>query len=135
MFSIHHISLSVTSLDTSVNFYQKLGFKEVLRWKADDGSLQISHLKLGEVFLELFSFKKFVEAPSSTKKLDTDLMRIGVKHFGIKVRSIIEAKDWVEKNNIAQNVEIKHGRTNIDYFFIQDPDGIFIEFVQDDRGL
>jgi len=35
---------------------------------------------------------------------------------------------------LAKSVEIKHGRTGIDYFFIKDPSGNFIEFVQDDLG-
>jgi hypothetical protein len=31
--------------------------------------------------------------------------------------------------------EVRAGRTNIDYFFISDPDGNRIEIVRDARGL
>ena len=39
MFTFHHISLSVTNITNSLKFYEILGFKEVLRWKADDESV------------------------------------------------------------------------------------------------
>ena len=135
MFTIHHISLSVSNINNSLKFYEKLGFTEVLRWKADDDSIEISHLKMGDIYLELFCFKDFEEAPLTSLKLDTDLPRIGMKHFGVKVQSIEEARQWVLDNNLAKEITIKKGKTKIDYFFIQDPDGIFIEFVQDDRGI
>ena len=135
MFSIHHISLSVKNINDSVMFYEKLGFNEVLRWGAPDNSLKISHLKLQDTFLELFCFAQFKEAPDSAISLDTDLPRIGIKHFGIRVKSIKETKNALISKGLAEKIEIKRGKTDIDYFFIKDPNGIFLEFVQDDRGL
>ena len=135
MFTFHHISLSVTNIANSLKFYEILGFKEVLRWKADDESLEIAHLKLNNAYLELFCYVKPHPAPSTMDSLETDLKVIGTRHFGLKVKSISEAKEHIIKNNIADSIEVKHGRTGIDYFFIKDPDGIFVEIVQDDRNI
>jgi glyoxylase I family protein len=135
MFSVHHISLSVKDIDRSIKFYNQLEFAEVHRWKSPNGDLEISHLKVNDIFLELFCFKVHQDAPSTTMSLEKDLPRIGVKHFGLKVKSIEEIKKILIEKGIANNIEIKRGRTNIDYFFIKDPDDIFIEIVQDDRGL
>jgi len=135
MFTIHHVALSVTNIEKSINFYALFGFKIAYTWQSEDKSLQISHLKLGETFLELFCFKNYQKAPESSKELMTDLPRIGVKHFGLKVKSIHETKKFVLDNGYKGDIEIIRGKTEVDYFFIKDPDGILLEFIQDDRGL
>ena len=135
MFKIHHVALSVSNMKKSIEFYSLFGFKEAYTWESEDKELKISHLKLGETFLELFCFKKHQEAPQSSKELMTDLPRIGVKHFGMKVKSIHETKAFILENGYQGEINIIRGHTEIDYFFIKDPDGILLEFVQDDRGL
>ena len=135
MFSFHHVSLSVTNLDKSMEFYSGFGFKKVLQWKSDDNSLSIAHMKLKESILELFCFAAPRPAPESMEKLETDLPVIGIRHFGIQVDSLKKAKDFIIKKGYAEKIEIIRGKTGIDYFFIKDPDGIFVELVQDERGL
>ncbi|MDL1967284.1 MAG: VOC family protein [Deltaproteobacteria bacterium] len=135
MFSVHHISLSVKNVTESVAFYTKLEFSKVLQWESENRDLTIVHMKLNGIFLELFCFKNKKDAHESTKFLETDLPRVGIKHFGLKVKSIEKAKEFVISNGLANSVNIKRGRTEIDYFFIKDPSGNFIEFVQDDRNF
>jgi glyoxylase I family protein len=135
MFNFHHVSLSVTDLDRSMEFYSGFGFKKVLQWESDDNALSIAHLKLKESILELFCFADPRPAPESMKKLATDLPVIGIRHFGIQVDSLRKAKDFIIQNGYAEEIEINKGKTGIDYFFIKDPDGIFVELVQDERGL
>ena len=135
MFSIHHVALSVTNMKKTTEFYARFGFKVAYQWQSDDESLQISHLKLGETFLELFCFKNYQKAPETSKALMTDLPRIGVKHFGLKVKSVHETKAFLIENGYKEEIEIIRGKTEVDYFFIKDPDGILLEFIQDDRGL
>lgn len=135
MFTIHHVALSVSNMKQSCEFYALFGFKVAYSWESENKELQISHLKLGETFLELFCFKEHQEAPKSSKELMTDLPRLGVKHFGLKVKSIHETKQFMLDNGYEEEIEIIRGKTEVDYFFIKDPDGILLEFIQDDRGL
>lgn len=135
MFSFHHVTISSADADRSIKFYEQLGFQTVLQWSSPGKEFRIVHLKLGAVLLEIFSYSNWQEAPTTTRTLDTDLPRLGIKHFGLKVADIEKAHDALIKIGTANNPEIKQGRTGIKYFFINDPDGNWVEIVQDDRGL
>ena len=135
MFSFHHVSLSVQNLETSIEFYSTFGFEPVYDWQAEDKKVAIVHLKMGETLLELFCFADAVDAPESSRQLATDLPRIGIKHFGVRVADIHGALDHLRQLGLADDVEVVKGKTGIDYFFIKDPSGILVEIVQDDRGL
>ncbi len=135
-FQIHHIAISVKDAQRSEDFYSFFGFNKVHRWEAEDKSLQIVHLKNNEgVILELFCYTAPQDAPAHTASTKTDLPVIGVKHFGLRVESIEEAKKAIEKQGITIVTEITKGRTGPLYFFIKDPDGILVEIMQDDRKL
>jgi len=136
MYSIHHVALSVADRKQSIRFYQKLDFQEVHFWEADDKSLTITHLKLGDsdFILELFCFASPQPAPNSIQATATDLPIIGTKHFGLKVDSIEAARDDLEEKGIVEpDIQITQGRTGPRYFFIEDPDGILVEIAEDKR--
>lgn len=136
MYAIHHVALSVADRGKSAAFYQKLGFTEVHLWEADDKSLTITHLKLGDFILELFCYQNHQPAPDSIHATATDLPVIGTKHFGLKVDSIEAARDDLAAKGIVENdIQITQGRTGPRYFFIADPDGILVEISEDKRGL
>jgi glyoxylase I family protein len=134
-FTIHHVAISSIDMAESIAFYEYFGFTVVLHWKDPDGELEIAHLKLGENFLEIFWYRDQAPAPESAGSLVTDLPRIGVKHFALKVDSVHEAKKFLEDRGIASNVEVQQGRTGVTYFFIKDPSGILVEVLEDKRGL
>ncbi len=51
---IDHININVTSLESSIEFYNKaLGLTEVMRKKADDGSFELVYLSDGVVPVSL----------------------------------------------------------------------------------
>jgi len=135
MYRFHHVALSVSDRERSVTFYEQLGFRVVHHYQAPDNTLSITHLKLGDMMLELFHYKKDRQpAPASIHSTNTDLPVIGTKHFGLRVDDIEAAKaDLVRKGMVAQDVKIKQGRTGPLFFFISDPDGILVEIAQDDR--
>ncbi len=134
-FTIHHTAISAIDMAESIAFYEQFGFRAVLHWKDPDGELEIAHLKLGANYLEIFWYRNQVPAPKTAGSLATDLPRIGIKHFALEVDSVHEAKDFVENHGIASNIEVQQGRTGVSYFFIKDPSGILIEFVEDKRGF
>ena len=131
MFQFHHISLSVTNLERSVAFYSCLNFQECLRWSSPDYSVHISHLKLGSFFLELFCYQKCMLNNRSSDSLELDLPIIGIKHLALQVTSLVEARTILLQKGFAEKLQIRKGRMGIDYLFIRDPDGIFIEIVED----
>jgi glyoxylase I family protein len=134
-FTIHHAAISAINMEESLAFYEQFGFRVVVHWKDPHGELEIAHLKLGANYLEIFWYRDQVPAPKTARSLATDLPRIGVKHFALKVGSIYEAKDFVEDRSIATNVEVQQGRTGVIYFFIRDPSGILVEFIEDNRDF
>ena len=134
MFSFHHVALSVSDIKVSCTFYNLLGFKQVHEWEADDKSLKIVHLKNAAAFIELFCYSSPEALPAVHKDLDSDLKVIGTKHFGLKVNSLQEARKLLTEHGVEMHTEIKNGRTEVDYFFVKDPDGILVEVVEDNRG-
>lgn len=134
-FTIHHAAISAIDMAESVAFYEQFGFRVVVHWEDPDGELEIAHLKLGANYLEIFWYRDQEPAPETAASLVTDLPRIGVKHFALKVDSVDEAKNFVESRGIASNVAVQQGRTGVMYFFIKDPSGILVEFLEDKRGF
>lgn len=130
MFQINHVAISVTNMERSVSFYKKFGFKEYKSWKAEDESIQISMLKLGDTILEIFCYQENKKLPETAKSTTTDLPVIGTKHFAFGVDEIEKAKSFVIENNIYENIDIKVGRLGKPYFFIQNPDGILVEIIE-----
>lgn len=133
VFSFHHVALSVSDLERSAEFYAIFGFKPVVRWQADDASLRIWQLKNGSAMLELFCYAEPQDEALSARDLASDLPRLGIRHFGVRVDNLQSTLAELKQQGLADNVSITHGRTGIDYFFLRDPDGIFVEVVQDDR--
>jgi len=135
MFSFHHVALSVSNIDESLEFYAIFGFKRVGDWEPEDKSFKIVNLRNGDTLLELFSYVNAKSLPEHHKDLLQDLPVVGIKHFGMQVASIDQAKENLQ----ARGLDILHEDTNADrsganYFFVKDPDGILVEVMEDNRG-
>lgn len=136
-FTEHHIALSVRDLESALKFYGYFGFRLCAKWTAGDDSLIIAHAKRpdGTLVLEFFNY-----ADNSTKSrlspgVGNDLGELGVKHFGFTVDDLNSVRDQMVKDGHQGMTEIIHGRTRIDYFFVPDPDGNWVEVVHEDRNL
>lgn len=132
MFNVNHIAISVTNMERSMEFYKKFGFKDFKSWKAEDESIKITMLKLNNTVLEIFCYKQYKNLPETAKLTATDLPILGTKHFALGVEKIEEAKKFVLENKICESVDIKTGRLGKEYFFINDPDGILVEIIEND---
>lgn len=135
IYTFHHVAISVRNLEDSQHFYEKLGFKQVHRWDADDHSLTIMHLKLGDMVLELFAYASNKQAPALKLEVANNLPSLGVKHIGLHVKDVrAKFEEMKQAGYETGGPEVVSGRTKVDYFFIKDPDGMWVEIVQDNRG-
>ena len=135
LYKPHHIALSVRDIAASQDFYVKLGFKPVHKWKAEDASLTIVHLKNDSIVLELFAYAKNRDLPLFELEIANNLTQVGVKHVGLEVQDLQACfQDMQSAGYIMGSTDVIKGRTNVNYFFIKDPDGMWVEIVQDNRG-
>lgn len=131
MFNFNHVTISAEKLEKTIEFYNKFGFK--LHKEYHDDSVDIVMLKLNNMILEIFHYSNYDLLPEHSKDLGIDLKTIGNKHFGLGVKDINKAKDFVEKNRINDDeINIKEGRLGKPYFFIKDPNGILMEIIEED---
>lgn len=136
IFRPHHCTLSVRDTEKSAGFYAIFGFKLAFRWTAEDASLVITHLTRDDGFiLELFEYGSNRGLAPDRPQVGNDLERPGVKHIAFNVADLPVAAAELQKMDCGEMTEIQLGRTGIEYFFIADPDGNWVEVVQDDRSL
>jgi catechol 2,3-dioxygenase-like lactoylglutathione lyase family enzyme len=130
----HHTAISVRNLEESIAFYSALGYRQVHQYDEEDGSMSIAHLKLGESFLEIFFYKENEGKPKVNFERANNLKDLGVKHIALWTDDIEAAlKDLKSKGFADESTEITVGKTKVQYFFIQDPDGMWVEFIKDER--
>lgn len=135
-FAPHHVTLSVRDWAHSVHFYEFFGYRTVLTWQADDDSLTITHMMRsdGQV-VELFAYAANRAAAPLALGQGNDLDQLGLKHFAFTVRDLKSARDAVLAAALGEVTPIVEGRTRIAYFFVKDPDGNWVEIVQENRSL
>lgn len=121
MFSFDHVAISVTNLENSIKFYQKLGF--VLDKEFDDGDYRWATLTLNDFSLEVFCYNK------NNNKYSNNLSVTGVHHFALKVVNIDETIKTI-KEIYKEELEIYHGDLKRKSFWIKDPDNIGIQIIE-----
>jgi catechol 2,3-dioxygenase-like lactoylglutathione lyase family enzyme len=132
-FRSHHIALSVRDLEATIAFYGTFGFEPMFRM--DDVDLSIVHLTRPDgVGLELFRYAENAESAARHARPGNDMEDIGVKHMAFAVDDLDAVH--AEFGRIGYAItEIRHGRADVDFFFIADPDGIWVEIVRDERKV
>lgn len=130
MFNFNHVTISVDNLENTLEFYKKFGF--MLHKEYHDENVDIVMLKLENMILEIFHYQEKDALPEHSKSLGIDLQTIGNKHFGLGVKDILQAKEFVEYNKLNDSdIVINKGRLGKPYFFIKDPNEILMEIIEE----
>jgi len=132
MYDIHHVAVTASNFETSIAFYEKLGFKTLFSKHVPEKQKKIALMGLGNLKLELFWYEDFVDNISTRNTMGNNVKDVGPKHFALKTNSLTETKKLLESKGIELASEPDLGDAGYQFFFIRDPDGIWIEFVQDD---
>ncbi|MFD7003211.1 VOC family protein [Streptomyces mirabilis] len=135
-FRPHHTAFTVADLEASKAFYGYFGFRLVAEWAKADKSLAISHLQQDSGYvLELFHYAANADAERPVFTVGNNLPEVGVKHLGFVVPDLAATREEIIAAGIGEVTEIARGRTLVDYFFVIDPDGMYVEVVNDSREL
>lgn len=116
---IHHKGLQVTDMEQTLHFYcDILGFKHAFDLKDDDGQPWIEYVKVAED-----SFVEFFYGAAKEEKHQYD-------HICFEVGDIEKlAKDLKEKGvDFAQELSV--GKDTNTQFWLRDPDGNWLEFME-----
>jgi len=125
------VAITVCDLERSEKFYKDaFGFVCVERIEDKKKGFVISIMKKGGLTLELFSHPQCKPLPRYRQKLDSDLKVCGVKHFALEVKDIEKEYHELRRKKIGFLTGIENLGKKLRYFFIKDPDGIFIEIIE-----
>lgn len=127
----HHTAISVSDLDKSVDWYQKmLGFEPMQKFERPDLGAKIAMMRLANYNLELFCFEDYKPLPEYRKKLSDDLHTLGTKHLAFGVEDIDHAFNILKNKGIKFETEPSLGASGHRYTFFKDLDGILIELFE-----
>lgn len=130
---VNHVGLRVRDLDTSIRFYEALGFEQSLAMDVPDESvhrlvrvpapvgLRAVYLVNGPFVLELLGFSEHPPAARPERVL-TDA---GLTHLSIGVDDLEAAKDLVAANGGAVLDDTDVGAA----VMVRDPDGQLVELL------
>lgn len=123
--SVHHIAIICSDYEVSKKFYTEiLGLeiiREVYREQRDSYKLDLS--LNGEYIIELFSFPNPPRRPSHPESC-------GLRHLAFVVDHVEIIKEKMEKLGISVESIRIDDFTGKKFTFIQDPDGLPIEFYE-----
>jgi glyoxylase I family protein len=122
---IHHVAIIVGNYDVSKHFYTKvLGFQivqEIYREERQSYKLDLSVNGLYQI--ELFSFPETPQRPSRPEAR-------GLRHLAFEVSDVEATREiLLEKGVICEAIRIDEF-TGKEFFFIEDPDGLPLEFYE-----
>lgn len=124
----HHIGIIVSDLARSKAFYAALGFEPVV--ERDDGTKTICFMSLGSFRLELFAYDAAVPA------LEKPEHRVlGFRHLALRTDDMDETLSSLRAAGVVPPEATPRELPGLArLLFVEDPDGIEIE-VMEDLGL
>lgn len=132
-FWFHHVGLSVTDLEGSIDWYARvLGFRCEGRFHNPAIPAHMAMLRNGEMHVELLSVPGSSPVPPERSIPDEDLKTCGNKHISFACADVSAAIEDIRARG-GDVVWIKdHGGGRVNAF-IRDQEGNLIEFMQRPR--
>ena len=112
-------TITVNNMEESLNFYQEIVGLPMHQRFSPRPDMDISFLGNGETKIELLCDKKY-----------TNQKRGEGVSLGFEVLSAEKAVDILKKKGIETETKIIQPKPDIKFFFVRDPDGYRIQFVE-----
>jgi len=127
-YKIHHPAITVRNVEQSIAFYGLLGYEVVHREDDHYGSILII-MKLAGSYIEFFSWPQNDDAEPFEYPLANDVEQLGIRHLAWQVDNMEAAMDDLLQKGVPPD-RISRGRGLGNYFFVKDPDGLWIEVLE-----
>jgi catechol 2,3-dioxygenase-like lactoylglutathione lyase family enzyme len=127
---IQHLGIPVTSLETTVDFYTRLGFKKIHSAHVDenDGRVLVAFMEQRGVIIEFYQVTE-KEREEISKRLDGH-----IDHIAFDVADVEEAFQELKSGGFKMVQEkpvfLDFWKRGCKYFAIRGPDGEKLEFNQ-----
>ncbi|MDO4156933.1 MAG: VOC family protein [Oscillospiraceae bacterium] len=119
---IQHIGIPTNNIDTTITFYETLGFSVVLRTVNEEANEQVAFLQLGNLMIETYENH---QAAMQSGAID---------HIAIDVKDIASALEFVNAKGMNNTNDVIHfipfWENGVKFFKIEGPNKEMIEFSQ-----
>lgn len=122
---IHHIAIICSDYQKSKHFYTSVLGLEILQeiYREERQSFKLDLALNGIYTIELFSF------PNPQQRISRP-EAVGLRHLAFEVNNIVETLDNLISHGIISEEIRTDEYTQKRFFFIEDPDGLPIEFYE-----
>lgn len=130
MSELCYLTIIVSDLERSVDFYKALGFEKVQVGDSTE-AIGITYLRNGNLLLELIGDK---DAPVA--KPTDDHPVLGIHDFSLSVDSAEDTlHDLIRKGIASEDTEIMEPGDGLRFFKLADPDSVLIGVMEDKRNF
>jgi len=139
MFYLDHVGITAIDFEGTKKFYGVLGFEEMKSWTYEPRKMKACMMKNAEgKCIEIFHFEDYIPAPDTVGShferdgvaIEEDLPQIGLKHVAFRVKDLRAVVAQLQEAGLCGEVDIMPGGLGNIYCFIRDPNGIFVEFME-----